>query len=159
MGPMASQITSLTTVYSTVCSGTDQRKHKALRHWHLCGEFTGDRWIPAQMANNVENVSIWWRHHDLSQLSCVFNYRCLWQISRLSLSWRQWLNTTLLRRWRKRLCWRPIMIESLARRRSSPGSRRDRTLSDKWEAVLFQIFTSGARRGLNWAMKGKRFIQ
>ena len=29
MSPMASQITSLTIVYSTVCSGADQRKHKS----------------------------------------------------------------------------------------------------------------------------------
>ena len=27
---------------------------KAPRHWSLCGEFTGDRWIPAQMASNAE---------------------------------------------------------------------------------------------------------
>ena len=29
------------------------------RHWPLRG------WIPAQMASNAENISIWWRHHDL----------------------------------------------------------------------------------------------
>ena len=47
MATMASQITSLTIVYSTVYSGADQRKkNKAPRHWPLCGEFTGDRWIP-----------------------------------------------------------------------------------------------------------------
>ena len=46
MGANASQITSLTIVYSTVYSGADQRKIKAPRHWPLCGEFTGDRWIP-----------------------------------------------------------------------------------------------------------------
>ena len=38
---------------------------KASRHWPLCVEFTGDRWIPAQMTNNTETVSIWWRHHGL----------------------------------------------------------------------------------------------
>ena len=38
MGTVASQITSLTIVYSTVYSD-------------------------AQMASNAENVSIWWRHH------------------------------------------------------------------------------------------------
>ena len=31
---------------STVYSDADQRKIKAPRHWPLCGEFTGDRWIP-----------------------------------------------------------------------------------------------------------------
>ena len=48
MGAIASQITSLTIVYSTVYSGADQRIQymKALRHWPLCGEFTGDRRIP-----------------------------------------------------------------------------------------------------------------
>ena len=46
MGAMGSQITSLTIVYSTVYSDADQRKHQTPRHWHFCGEFTGDRWIP-----------------------------------------------------------------------------------------------------------------
>ena len=26
--------------------------------WHLCGEFTGDRLIPAQVASNTESVCI-----------------------------------------------------------------------------------------------------
>ena len=46
MGAIASQITSLTIVYSTVYSDTDQENIKAPRRWPLCGEFTGDRWIP-----------------------------------------------------------------------------------------------------------------
>ena len=48
MGTMASQITSLTIVYSTVYSGVDQIKHQssAFLALALCGEFTGDRWIP-----------------------------------------------------------------------------------------------------------------
>ena len=46
MGAMASQITSLTIVYSTVYSDADKENIKALRHWPLCGEFTGDQWIP-----------------------------------------------------------------------------------------------------------------
>ena len=32
---------------------------KALRHWPLWGEFTGDRW----RASNEEVFSVWWRHH------------------------------------------------------------------------------------------------
>ena len=43
MGAIASQITSLTIVYSTVYSDADQRKHQTPRHWPLRGEFTGDR--------------------------------------------------------------------------------------------------------------------
>ena len=58
MSGMASQITSLTIIYSTVYSGTDQRKHQSpaslafVRGIHRepvnsprTGEFTGDRWI------------------------------------------------------------------------------------------------------------------
>ena len=29
----------------------------------LWGEFNGDQWIPAQMASNMEKISIWWHHH------------------------------------------------------------------------------------------------
>ena len=46
MGAMASQITSLTIVCSTVYSGADQRKHQSPRHRTSRGEFTGHRWIP-----------------------------------------------------------------------------------------------------------------
>ena len=31
-------------VCTTVCSGADKKTMKALRHWPLWGEFTGDRW-------------------------------------------------------------------------------------------------------------------
>ena len=48
MGAKATQITTLTIVYSTVYSGTDQGT----------GEFH------TQRVSNAENVSIWWRHHD-----------------------------------------------------------------------------------------------
>ena len=37
----------------------------APRHWPLCGEFTGTGEFPAQRASYAENVSIWWRHHDI----------------------------------------------------------------------------------------------
>ena len=55
MGAIASQITSLTIVYLIVYLDADQRKHQSSP-----GEF------PAQMASKAENVSIWWRHHDLN---------------------------------------------------------------------------------------------
>ena len=58
MGAMASQITSLTIVYSTVYTGADQRKHQSSASLaYVWG-------IPAQMVSNAENVFIWWRHHD-----------------------------------------------------------------------------------------------
>ena len=46
MGMVASQITSLTIVYSTVYSDADKETIKAPRHWPLCGDFIGDRLIP-----------------------------------------------------------------------------------------------------------------
>ena len=46
MGEMAFQITSLTIVYSTFIQAQIKENVKTLRHWPLCGEFTGDRWIP-----------------------------------------------------------------------------------------------------------------
>ena len=49
---MASQMTSLTIVYSTVYSGADQRKHQSSTS-PLCREFTGDQW---QIASNAEKL-------------------------------------------------------------------------------------------------------
>ena len=48
MGAIASQITSLNIVYSTVYLMQIKENIKAPRHWPLCGEFTGDRWIPGK---------------------------------------------------------------------------------------------------------------
>ena len=64
MGAIASLITSLMIVYSTVYAQIKENI-KAPRHWPLCAEnslVTGE--FPAQMASNAENVSTWWRHHD-----------------------------------------------------------------------------------------------
>ena len=65
MSAMASQITSLTIVYSSVYSGTDQRNVKTPRHWPLWGEFTVDRWIPrpkGQLRGKCFHLmaSSWW---------------------------------------------------------------------------------------------------
>ena len=64
VGGMASQITSLTIVYSTVYSRRRSKKTSKLRVTGLCAwnsPATGE--FPAQMASNTENVSIWWRYH------------------------------------------------------------------------------------------------
>ena len=62
LGAMASQITSLTIVYSTVYSGADQKKTPKLRVTGLCvGNSPGTGEFPAQMVSNAENV--WLRHH------------------------------------------------------------------------------------------------
>ena len=64
MRAIASQITSLTIVYSTVYSRRRSKKTSKLRVTGLCAvnspvtdEFT------TQRASNAENVSIWWHHH------------------------------------------------------------------------------------------------
>ena len=46
MSPTASQITSLTIVYSIVYRAHIKETIKAPRHWPFCGEFTVDRGIP-----------------------------------------------------------------------------------------------------------------
>ena len=46
IGVMASQITGVLVVYSTVCSSGDKENIKAPRYWPWWGEFAGDRWIP-----------------------------------------------------------------------------------------------------------------
>ena len=63
MGAIASLITSLTIVYSTVYSDADQRKHQSSASLAFVWEFTGTGDFPTQMASNAENASIWWRHH------------------------------------------------------------------------------------------------
>ena len=69
MRAMASQVTSLTIVYSTVYSGGRSKKTSKLRVTGLCevnspvtGEFT------TQRASNAANVSIWWRHHGVMSM-------------------------------------------------------------------------------------------
>ena len=78
-GAMASQITSVSIVYSTVCSGGNQRNHQSsvslafVRRIHpVTGEFL------AQKASNVENDSIWWRHHEY--MDVIFPTKMITQV-------------------------------------------------------------------------------
>ena len=67
MGQMASQITSVSMVYPTVCSGADHQSSTG-----LCEEkspVTGE--FPSPRASKAENVSIWWRHHGLRHWKLV----------------------------------------------------------------------------------------
>ena len=58
-------ITGISTVYSTVCSEADQPKTPKPRGIRLCeGNLPVTGGFPAQRASNVENVSMWLRHHD-----------------------------------------------------------------------------------------------
>ena len=64
MGAMASQITSLAIVYSTVYSDADKKKNTSkFRVTGLCAgnsPVAGD--FPAQRHSNAENAPIRWRH-------------------------------------------------------------------------------------------------
>ena len=74
MGTIASQITSLTIVYSTVYSGAVSKKTSKVRVTGFCvGNSPGNGEFPAQMASNAENVSIRWRHHAM--VNQQFPYR------------------------------------------------------------------------------------
>ena len=66
MGAIASQITSLTIVYSTVYSDADQRKHQSSASLVF---FPGIHREPVNPPHKWpvmrKNVSIWWRHHEI----------------------------------------------------------------------------------------------
>ena len=67
MDVMASEITNLTIVCSTVTFRRRSKKTPKHRVTGLCvgnSQVTGE--LPAKMASNAENVSIWWRHHEHS---------------------------------------------------------------------------------------------
>ena len=81
MGGMASQITSLTIVYSSVYSRRRSKKTSKLRITGLCAwnsPVTGEFF--AQRASNAENVSIWRRHFVVRCFRVVIKYvyTCLW---------------------------------------------------------------------------------
>ena len=66
MSAMASQIASVTIVYSTIYSGADQRKYQSSASLAFV---RGIHRSPVnsrhKRASNAENVSIWWRHHAI----------------------------------------------------------------------------------------------
>ena len=73
---MASQITSLKIVYSTVYSSTDQKKNiNAPRHCPLWGFSPVSGEFPTQRVSNSKNISIWWRHHVCARMwKCMYAY-------------------------------------------------------------------------------------
>ena len=80
---MASQITSLTIVYSIVYSRYISKKTSKLRVTGLCvGNSPVTCEFPAQRASNAENVSIWWHHHVVisgAMTMCFFKWN--WHLS------------------------------------------------------------------------------
>ena len=72
MSAMASQITSLTIVDSTVYSRRRSKKTSKLRVTGLCaGNSPMTVKFPSQRASNAENVSIWWRHRITGDISIL----------------------------------------------------------------------------------------
>ena len=73
MSAMASQITSLMIVYSSIYSGSEQRNIM----FHVTSLCEGNSLVtgefPAQRASYVENVFIWWCHYEkVSLCRCCF---------------------------------------------------------------------------------------
>ena len=100
LGTMASQITSLTIVYSTVYSSTDKRKHQSSVTGRCAGKSPGTSEFPTLMASTTENVSIWWRHHDIMTWKRFLHS---WSMARRihrstmdSFSEGQWLSVLML---------------------------------------------------------------
>ena len=80
MSALASEITSLTIVYSTVYSRRKSKKTSMLRATGLCAgnsPETGE--FPAQRASNAENASIWWRHHGKFMSFMVGTFADTWR--------------------------------------------------------------------------------
>ena len=67
MSVMTYQIISM--VCSIVCSCGHQRKYQtlSLAFVRKISPMTGE--FPSQRTSNAENVSIWWRHHDISHIN------------------------------------------------------------------------------------------
>ena len=63
MSVMGSQITDVSIVCLTVCSGADQRKHQSSASLAFVGESTDDPWILLTKGQLRSKVPIWWRHH------------------------------------------------------------------------------------------------
>ena len=88
---MASQITSLTIVYSIVCLGTDLRKHQSSTS--LAFVWGIHRW-PVNSPHKgpvTQKCSIWWRHHD-RQIRPLLNMKMVFpgmgiSIIMIRLSW------------------------------------------------------------------------
>ena len=76
MSAMASQITSISIVCLTVCSGTDQRKHQTSASLAFgTGNPPVTSEFPSQRASKAEKFSIWWCHHEKDPPACCPDYQ------------------------------------------------------------------------------------
>ena len=96
MSAMVSQITDVAIVWSTVCSGADQRKHQSSASLAFVRGTTGDRWISLLRISNAEKVSISWRRHEfvtehISRLVISYSHG-LCMLSTLLIQWPRYQN-------------------------------------------------------------------
>ena len=115
MSAMASQITSVWIVYSSVYSNADQRKHQSSRHWLWQGNSPVTSEFPAQRASNAENVFIWSLHHVI---------RISWSISAI---WRRVILIDLVSN----------MTNQLQGKKSLHACRGDAKKMRQWICFLF----------------------
>ena len=89
MGAIASQITSLTIVYSIVYSDADQRKHQSSASLALCGEFTVNsphKWpVTRKCFHLITSYSL-----KYANSSCFWCYRIRWRNDMGALSAQHW---------------------------------------------------------------------
>ena len=79
MSAMASQITSVSSVFSNTYSSADQSKHQISASLaFVWGNSPVTCEFPAQRASNAENVPIWWRHHDKTHTGQTFTSQWAW---------------------------------------------------------------------------------
>ena len=93
MGLMASQVTSLTVVFSTVYSGADQGKHQSSASLAFVGDSPVTGEFLAQMASNMENISIRWRHHVIDYDWKCCDWRTLYVIDSVGIIESQRIGT------------------------------------------------------------------
>ena len=77
MTTIASQITSITVVYSTVYPDADQRKHQGSASLAFVWGIHRDQWIPRIKGQLRGKCFIWWRHDD-RRIQCIKIKDKLW---------------------------------------------------------------------------------
>ena len=72
---LASRIIGVSIVYSTVCSGADQRKHQSSATLAFARRI---HWSPVYSPHKGpmtrKKASIWWRHHDANKYVSTYNH-------------------------------------------------------------------------------------
>ena len=76
MNTTASQIPAWRLFTQPFIHAQIKENSQAPHHWPLCGEFTGDRWIPRTRVSNAENISIRWRHVRSWSFDCPPPFEC-----------------------------------------------------------------------------------